>query len=114
MAEAKKETKTKKLSEKEFEKKVIGLAEKGMTAEKIGEQLRKENIHPKEYSKKVGKILKENNLYENPDIKNIEKKLEGIKSHYEKNRQDKRAMREKDRIFAQLRKLKKHFGMRVK
>lgn len=114
MAEEKKETKQKKSSKNDFEKKVIEMAEKGLTAEKIGEQLRKEGIHPKEQGKKIGKILKENNIYENPDVKNIEKKLEGIKGHYAKNKQDKRAMREKDRIFAHLRKLKKHFGMRIK
>jgi len=31
-----------------------------------------------------------------------------------KNKQDKRAMREKDRIFAQLRKLKKYFKIETK
>ena len=50
----------KKLSDKDFEKKVIELAKKGLTSEKIGETLRKENIHPKEYKKKISKILKEN------------------------------------------------------
>ena len=54
------------------------------------------------------KILKEKNKNVNPDIKNIEEKLEKIKKHYEKHKQDKRAMREKDRIFAKLRKIKKY------
>ena len=35
-----------KISMKEFEAKVVELAEKGMTAEKIGESLRHEGIHP--------------------------------------------------------------------
>ncbi len=105
---------SKKLIEKEYEKKVVELAKSGMTAEKIGESLRKEGIHPKEYPKKISKILKENNLYVNPDIKNVEEKLERIKAHYEKNKQDKRAMREKDRVYAQLRKLKKYFGIEIK
>ena len=41
-------------------------------------------------------------------------KLERIKTHYQKNKQDKRAMREKDRIFAQVRKLKKYFKVAIK
>ncbi len=44
----------------------------------------------------------------NPDLKNIENKLEKIKKHYEKHKQDKKAMREKDRIFAKLRKMQKY------
>ena len=102
-----KTVKSKKISQQEFEKKVVELAKKGLTSEKIGEELRRQNIHPKEYDKKISQILKED--YINPDLKNVKTKLERIKKHYEKNKQDKRAMREKDRIFAQLRKLKKYF-----
>lgn len=111
--EEKKETK-KKFSQKDFEKKVLELAEKGLTSEKIGENLRKQEIHPKDSSKKISKILKENNKYESPDLKNLEVKLEKIKKHYDKNKQDKRAMREKDRIFAQIRKTKKYLGIAVR
>jgi len=99
---------SKKLSQEEFEKKVIELADKGLTAEKIGETLRRERIHPNEYNKKVSKILKEKNKYAIPDVANIEKKLERIKNHREKNRQDKRAMRERERIASKLRKIKKY------
>lgn len=56
----------------------------------------------------MSKIFKEKNKHVNPDMKNIEEKLEKIKKHYEKHKQDKRAMREKDRIFAKLRKIKKY------
>ena len=107
-----KHAKSEKLSQLEFEKKVIELAEKGLTSEKIGEELKKQNIHPKEYSKKISKILGEK--YINPNLKNVEAKLERVKKHYEKNKQDKRAMREKDRVFAQLRKLKKYFKIETK
>ncbi len=100
-------TDSKKISQEEFEKKVIELASKDLTSEKIGEELRKKGIHPKEYDKKISKILKEKGKYVNPDIKNIENKLEKIKKHYEKNKQDKRSMREKDRIFSKLRRIKK-------
>ncbi len=103
-----KEKEPKKLSQTEFEKKVIELSEKGFTAEKIGEKLRRQNIHPKEYSKKISVILKEKNLYESPETKNIGNKLDKIISHLQKNKQDKRAKREKDRIFSQLRKINKY------
>ncbi len=104
--EPKKTEKSKKLSQKDYEKKVLELGKKGLTSEKIGEELRKQGIHPKEYHKKISKIL--GDKYVNPDLKNVEDKLERIKKHYGKNKQDKRAMREKDRVFAQLRKLKKY------
>ena len=103
-----------KLTQAEFEKKVIELAKKNLTAEKIGEELRKQGVHSKEYNKKISQILKEKELYTNPDLKNVEEKLEKIKKHYGKNKQDKRAMREKDRVFAQFRKLKKYFGIKTK
>lgn len=108
--EPKKAEKAKKLSQKDYEKKVLELVKKGLTSEKIGEELRKQGIHPKEYHKKISKII--GNKYINPDLKNVEDKLERVKKHYEKNKQDKRAMREKDRVFAQLRKLKKYFKVK--
>jgi len=106
----KKKTKEKKVSQAEFEKKVIELAEKNLTAEKIGEELKRQGIHSKDFNKKISQILKEKNLYKNPDLKNVEGKLEKIKKHYGKNKQDKRSMREKERIFSMLRKLKMYFG----
>ncbi len=105
--------KSKKLTLKEYEKKVLELADK-MTAEKIGETLRKEGIHPKEHDKKISKILKEAGKYTSPDLQNVENKLSRIKSHYESNKQDKRAKREKDRIFSQVRRIKKYLGIEIK
>jgi len=101
-------TVSKKLSQEEFEEKIVEFAGKGLTSEKIGEELRKQGIHSEEYDKKISKILEEKNKYLNPDLKNIIEKLEKIKKHYEKHKQDRRAMREKDRIFARLRKMKKY------
>ncbi|MCW8965239.1 MAG: hypothetical protein OQK82_00920 [Candidatus Pacearchaeota archaeon] len=105
-SELKKEKKV-KLTQKEFEKKVLELADAGLTAEKIGETLRKQGIHSNDYEGKISKMLGEK--YVNPDLKNVEEKLTRIKTHFEKNKQDKRAKREKDRVFSQLRKLKKYF-----
>ena len=101
-----------KKSREEYEKKVIELANKKLTAEKIGEQLRRQGIHPKEYNVKISKILQDKNLYVNPDLKNVEEKLKRISEHSEKNKQDKRAKRERVRVFAELRKLKKYFNIK--
>ncbi len=112
---AKKETKKKKEGEKisleEFEKKVKELAKSGLTSEKIGQKLKDVGIHPKEYPKKISEIL--GSSYSNPDLKNVEAKLNKIENHLKKNNQDKKAKREKDRVFSQLRKLKKYFGIPV-
>ena len=102
----------KKLSQKEYEKMVLDLAKQGLTSEKIGQKLKDEGIHPKEYEGKISKILGEN--YVNTDLKNVGEKLDRIKSHSEKNPQDKRAKREKDRVFSQLRQLKKYFGIQTR
>jgi len=99
--------KPKKLTQEEYEKKVLALAEKGLTSEKIGEELRKQNIHPRNFKKKISKIL--GNKYTVPDIKNINAKLSRIEKHSGKNKKDKRAMREKVRVAAQLRRAKKYF-----
>jgi ribosomal protein S15P/S13E len=99
--------KSKKLTQEEFEKKVLELAGKDLTSEKIGEELRKQHIHPKEYQKKISQIL--GDKYVIPEIKNIETKLEKIKKHSEKNKKDKRAMRDKGKIAARLRRMKKYF-----
>jgi ribosomal protein S15P/S13E len=109
-----KEKAKKKPSQEEFEKKVVELADKGITSEKIGEELRNQGIHPKDYSKKISAVLKEKGKYVDPDIKNIEEKLERLKKQQKTNPQDKRAMREKDRVFSQLSKLKKHFKVAIK
>lgn len=106
-SEEKKEEKT-RLSQEGFEKKVLELAEKGLTAEKIGETLRREGIHSREY-KKISKILKEKGKYVNPDLKNIKDKLEKLSKHTEKNKQDKKSIRDKDRIAAKLRRANKYF-----
>jgi len=100
----------KKLSQEEFEEKVLELAGTGLTSEKIGEALRKQGIHSMQYKKKISEILKKENKYVVPEIKNIEEKLEDIIKHAEKNKQDKRALRDKDRVFAKLRRTKAFFN----
>ena len=104
--EKKQEEPPKKLTPEEYEKKVIELANKGLTSEKIGEELKKLGIHPKDYNKKISKILGEK--YISPDLKNTEEKLKKIEQHLEKNKQDKKAKRERSRVFSQIRKIKKY------
>lgn len=96
-----------KISLEEFEKKVKELANQGITSEKIGESLRKQGIHSKEFGKKISKIM--GSKYQPPDLLNIQTKLNNLVKHIEKNKQDKRAIREKDRVYSQLRKQKSYF-----
>ncbi len=105
-SDEKHEESSKKLTKEEYEKKVIELANKGLTSEKIGEELKKQGIHSKEYDKKISQIL--GNKHISPDLKNTEEKLRKIEKHLEKNKQDKRAMRERSRVFSQIRKIKKY------
>lgn len=105
-----KKSETEKISRKEFEARVTGLAEKGMTSEKIGETLRQEGVHPREHGK-ISRILKEKGLYHPPEIKNIKEKLDRVTAHKEKHIQDKRAMREHERIFSLLKRQKKYHNI---
>jgi len=105
-SEKKQEEPSKKLTLEEYEKKVIELADKGLTSEKIGEELKKNGIHSKEYSKNISQIL--GKKYISPDLKNTEEKLKKIEQHLEKNKQDKKAKRERSRVFSQIRKIKKY------
>lgn len=98
-----------KISQEEYEKKIIELAKTGITCEKIGEALRKTGIHPQEFDKKISRVLKEKGVYVSPDAKNVQEKLERITAHCEKSKQDKKAKREKGRIFAQNRKFRKYY-----
>jgi ribosomal protein S15P/S13E len=105
-AEKKQEEPQKKLTSEEYEKKVIELSKKGLTSEKIGEELKKHGVYAIEYNKKISKIL--GNDYVSPDLKNVEEKLKKIEGHLEKNKQDKKAKRERSRVFSQIRKIKKY------
>ena len=88
---------------------MIELAKAGMTSEKIGETLKREKIFPTEKIK-ISKILKEKKLYVVPDVKNIEIKLERIKNHFERNKQDKKALKDREKIVGRLRKTTAYFN----
>ncbi|MDO8623238.1 MAG: hypothetical protein Q7R52_03240 [archaeon] len=107
-----KEEPKKETTKEDYEKLVVEMAKKGITSEKIGIELAKQGIHTKNQGKKISKILKENKLYVNPDLKNVSDKLERVSKHYDKNRQDKRAKREKNRITSQIKNLRNYFKKR--
>ncbi|MBU1136460.1 MAG: hypothetical protein ABIG37_03855 [Nanoarchaeota archaeon] len=102
MVEKKNKEIKKKLTEKEIEKIVLDMAKKGMTSEKIGLELKsKHNTNTK-----IGKILKKNKVFLDPDINNLEKKVEKLKKHIEKNKHDYRTKRAFSIKNAKLKKLK--------
>jgi small subunit ribosomal protein S15 len=82
-----------KYTKSEVEKIILKLAEKELTAEKIGLVLRDQYGIPdvKLFDLKVKKVLKDK--FKEPTNKNLDKKLQGIIQHYKKNKQDKKAER---------------------
>ena len=84
-----------KFTKEEIEAIILKLAEKGLTAEKIGLVLRDQYGVPKAkiYDIKISKILKQKDKYEEPTNKNLKIKLDKVINHYKKNKQDKTAER---------------------
>ena len=98
-----------KYTEQEVKDIILALAKRdpNLTAEKIGLTLRDTYGIPKTkiYGLKIGKVLREADLYTNPDQINLNKKVETLKKHVEKNKQDKRTHRA---LMINLAKLKKN------
>ncbi len=111
VSKKKTEPKTKEKSEpkkptaKDIEKKVIELAEKGLTAEKIGLELKKD--FGKIKKKKISKILKEKDIFKDPDFNNVNNRVESLKKHLDSNRMDFTAKKALEKNIAKIRKLKK-------
>jgi len=86
-----------KYSEQEVKEIILKLVEKQpeLTAEKIGLILRDNYGIPKTkiYGFSISEVLKEAKKYENPDLKNLSKKVENLEKHLSKNHGDKRAGR---------------------
>jgi len=82
-----------KYTQKEVEAIILKLAEKGITAEKIGLILRDQYGIPKVklYNLKIKKVLKDK--FQEPTTLNLKSKLAKIIEHYKKNKQDKKAER---------------------
>src|SRR3989344_6877820 len=97
-----------KYTEEEVKAIILKLANKGMTAEKIGLVLRDQYGIPKVkiYELKIKKILEEKNKYEEPAIKNLNEKAVKIEKHYNKHKKDKKAERSMIITKAKLKKIK--------
>ena len=109
--------KTKESAEKPDKKdinvgeRVIELAKKGLTSEKIGLELKKEGIFVKQLAgKRISKILREKRQEINDaDLTNLERKVEKLRKHFEKHKHDftsKRKIVEKDASLRKQRKIK--------
>ena len=84
-----------KYTEEEVRAIILKLADKGMTAEKIGLTLRDQYGIPNVslYDLKIKKVLDEKGKFQEPTTLNLKAKLEKVIGHYKKNKQDKRAER---------------------
>jgi len=74
---------------------ILKLANKGLTAEKIGLILRDQYGIPdvKIYGLKVKRVIEEKTPFQEPTITNLRLKLDKVINHYKKNKQDKKAER---------------------
>ena len=105
-----------KYTEDEVKAIILKLADKGLTAEKIGLTLRDQYGIPKAkiYNLKISKILKQKEKFTEPTKINLEKKLEKIKEHYKKNKQDKKSERSLMITKAKLKKIKDYLEKKKK
>ncbi len=107
MAEKKiNEKKVSKLGKKDIEKKIVELAKKGLLSEKIGLELKKLGIDFKEV--KIGKVLKENNVWEDSDLDNLNNKVDKLRNHFKTHKHDYSSQRALMKKSAKLRKYKKY------
>jgi small subunit ribosomal protein S15 len=100
--------------EKEVEKLVIKFAKSGNPTSKIGLILRDTygiNSVKASTGKSISKILEENELTKSlpEDLLNLIRKLIEVKSHFEKNRQDKTALRGIQLTDSKIRRLVKYY-----
>jgi small subunit ribosomal protein S15 len=95
-----------KYTEDEVKAIILKLANKGITAEKIGLILRDQYGIPKVklYNLKIKRILNENKKYQEPTILNLKKKLDSILEHNKKFRHDNPAKRSEIITKAKLKK----------
>jgi small subunit ribosomal protein S15 len=105
-----------KYTKEEVEAIILKLDDKGLTAEKIGLTLRDQYGIPKAkiYNLKISEILKQKEKFTEPTLLNLEKKLEEIKEHYKKNKQDKKAERSLMITKAKLKKIKDYLKKKGK
>lgn len=107
-----------KYTKEEIKEIILNLIKKTpeLTSEKIGLILRDNYGIPKTklYGIKIGAILKEDNLYKNPETENVSKKIKKLESYLEKNKQDKKAKRSLIIKKARLKKIAEYLKKREK
>ena len=93
----------------EIRKMIVELGKKDMPSEKIGLILRDQHGIPKvkNFGLKIGKILKEEKIKNNSHKENVERKLEILKKHFEKNKHDYKANRSIVKQTGKLNKIRK-------
>jgi len=84
-----------KFAKEEVKAIILKLSKKGMTAEKIGLNLRDQYGIPnvKLYGFKIKQVLDEKEEFQEPTTINLKSKLDKVIQHYKKNKQDKNAER---------------------
>ena len=101
-----------KYTEKEVKDIILSIAKKSpeLGSEKIGLILRDNYGIPKTkiYGFKIGKILKEEGIYQGSDMKNLTKKEEKLQEHIKKNQQDKKSKRSLTITKAKIKKTKEY------
>ena len=96
-------------TKEEVKKIIVDLAKEGKSSEKIGLILRdKYGVYAKNFDLKIGDVLRENDLWEDTDIKNVSKKLEDLERHLRENNHDYPAKQELLEKGAKLRNLRKY------
>jgi ribosomal protein S15P/S13E len=77
-----------KLTESEYEKKILELASKGMTSERIGLELKKEKVYSKDFKRRIGEVLQENNIRNEPDLDHLKAAVQTLEKHAKVHKQD--------------------------
>ncbi len=114
MARTKTETMEKpvwlKYTKEEVKSIILKLANKDLTAEKIGLTLRDAYGIPKVrlYGLKIKEVLEENNKFQEPTLINLQAKVKKIADHHNKNKQDQKAKRSLIISEAKLKKIKEY------
>jgi len=85
-----------RIKAEEIEDTIVKLSQQGLSPAKIGLVLRDKHDIPKIklLGKKISKILKEKSLQAKTDLQEMEKQIENLEKHFQKNKQDKRAKRD--------------------
>ncbi len=98
-----------KIKPAEVEKLIVDLGEQKVPPEKIGLILRDQHGIPKAklFKLKINKVLAKHNLAVNSEKKNIETKIERLKTHFAKHKHDYKAQHKKVMYTSHLKKMEK-------